>query len=130
MPANIIAPETAPAQGRMRLPQRNQPLEQRKYLLVLPQLPPIEPGRFVVLIVRIVVAVLRVEKLVPGAEHGGAVRKEKQTAEVLDLAFAECQHGGRCTFIAFPAAVPAKALVHAVNPSTNWLPRLPIDPSM
>jgi len=66
VPGNILPPEPAPAQRGMIFPERNHLLEEPENVLIGLELTPIQPPNFVVLVVGIVVAKLRVQELVPG----------------------------------------------------------------
>ena len=76
---------------------------------------PVQPARLVVLVVGVVVAALRVEKLVPGAQYRRAVREQKQAQEVLRLALARSHHFGRGAVVPLPAAVAAEVVVRPVG---------------
>src|SRR5262245_38359707 len=69
VPLEILTPESAPANHPPGFAKPNHSLEKPKNLPVLLQATPIKPGRFVVLIVRIIVAMLCVEKFIPSAKH-------------------------------------------------------------
>src|SRR5262249_59750435 len=73
VPGNILAPEAAAGQARVRLAKRNHVLEETKNVAVRLQLAPVKPSSDVVLVIGIIVAILRVQKFVAGAKHGGAV---------------------------------------------------------
>src|SRR4051812_19098347 len=76
---------------------------------------PVEPGRRVVLAVRVVIAALRVEELVPGGDHRDPVRQQEEAAEVLRLPEPEGLDLTGDALGPLPAAVPAKVLRHAVG---------------
>ena len=73
--------------------------------LICVQPPPIKPACFVVLVVGIVVAALRVHELITHAKHGRSSRKHEQATEVLDLAFAKIEDGLRGVCVTLPATI-------------------------
>ena len=101
-PAHVVAPETAPAQGRVGLAEADHAAEEPKDILVDPEPIPVQPAGLVVLVVRVVVATLRLQELVAGAKHGRAVRQEQQAAQVLGLALAQLQNLGRDPIVPIP----------------------------
>ena len=115
VPAHVLAPESASAQGRVRLAEADHRAEEPKDILVGAEPVPVEPTRRVVLVVRVVVAALSLQELVTRAEHGRAVRQHQQAAEVLRLPLPQLQNMRRDSFVAFPAAVPAEVLVRSVR---------------
>ena len=74
---------------------------------------PVEPGRFVVLAVGVVVAALRAAHLVAHQQHRRPDREQRQRQEVLHLAVAQPLHRG---IVGGPldAAVPAQVVVRSV----------------
>src|ERR1700733_5193374 len=74
VPGNILPPEPAPAQRGMISSKRNHLLEELENVLIGSESTPIQPSNFVVLVVGIVVAKLRVQELVPGSKHRRTVR--------------------------------------------------------
>src|SRR5262249_55646792 len=72
------------------------------------------PGQFVVLAVRVVVAMLGTPRLVAGQEHGDALGEEEGSEEVACLALAQRVHAG---IVSGPlrAAVPRGVVVGAVT---------------
>src|SRR5208283_109752 len=85
VPGNILPPEPAASQGRMIFPECNHALKETENVGACPELVPVQPTRFVVLVIRIVVAELRVHKFVSCPQHRGSIRQEQQAAEVLNL---------------------------------------------
>ena len=86
------------------------PRVKRKISLLLFQIAPVMPARFVVLAVGIVVAALRAAKFVPAEQHRHPARDQKSQQEVLDLAFPHgLDRGIRC--LAFCAVVLAEVVV-------------------
>src|SRR6266446_891802 len=98
----------------MIFPERNHAFEETKNFLVRRQLAPVQPSRFVVLVIGIVVAELRVQEFVPGSEHWGSVREEQQAAEILDLPPPQLQHCRSRPFVSFVATVPTVVVVRAI----------------
>src|SRR5215469_3744084 len=115
IPGNVLAPEPAAAQRRMRLAERDHALEKAEYVLIFLELTPIEPAGFVVLVVWIVVSELRVQELIPRAEHRNAVREHEEAEEVFRLFPAKCQNLLGCALISFVSAVPTVIRVHTVT---------------
>ena len=74
IPGNILPPEPAAVQRRMILSERNHVLEETKNVLIRLELTPVQPSNFVILVIGIVVAKLRVQELVPGPKHRRTVR--------------------------------------------------------
>ena len=99
----------------MRFAKRDHELEESVNITVRYQQIPVQPGGFIVLIKGIVVAFLRVHELIACSEHGCAVAKKQDRAEILDLLFAEGEHVRRHILIAFPSAVPAQVIVRPVG---------------
>src|SRR4029077_19639763 len=114
VPGDVLAPESAARQRGMRLPERNHAFEETKNVLIRLELAPVEPADFVVLVVGIVVAKLRVQELITGSEHRDAIRQQKQAAEVLHLFSAKRQNRRWRALVSFVTAVPTEILVHAV----------------
>src|ERR1700678_1827941 len=98
----------------MTLPERNHALEETKDVLIRPKLAPVQPSRFIVLVVGIVVSKLRVQELVPSPEHRSPVREHQQAAEVLDLLASQREHSRWRSFIPFVSTVPAVVVVRTV----------------
>src|ERR1700693_2745435 len=82
IPGNVLAPESAAAQRRMRLPERNHAFDEAEDVLIRLELTPIQPADFVVLVIRVVVSELCIQELVTGPEHRDAVREHEQAGEV------------------------------------------------
>src|SRR5208337_1120941 len=98
----------------MRLPERNHALEEAEYVLIRLELTPIQPANFVVLVIRVVVSELSVQKLVTRAEHRDAVREHEEAEEVLSLFPAKCQNLRWHALVSFVSAVPTVIRVHTV----------------
>src|ERR1700749_27025 len=98
----------------MVLAKSNYALEEAENIRIGLEPTPVEPRRFVVLIVRIVVTRLGLQEFIPGPKHRRSVREKQKATEVLDLLFAQGQHLRRYAVISFPTAVPTVILVHAV----------------
>src|SRR2546430_16213185 len=98
----------------MSFPERNHVLEETKNVRVRTQLAPVQPSGFVILVIGIVVAKLRIQEFISGPEHWDSVRKKQQTAEILDLLSAQRQYLRCRSFVPFAAAVPTIVFVHAV----------------
>src|SRR5208337_5207987 len=79
VPGNVLAPEPAATQRRMRLPELNHGFKEPEYVLIRLEPAPIQPADFVVLVVRIVVSELCVQELVTSPKHRDAVREHEQT---------------------------------------------------
>src|ERR1017187_7605073 len=114
VPGNVLTPESAATQGRMRLPERNHGFEKPEYVLIRLELAPIQPADFVVLIVRIVVSELCVQELVTRPEHRDAVREHEEAEEVFSLFPAKCQNLRWRALVSFVSAVPTVIRVHTV----------------
>src|SRR5271156_4961733 len=99
----------------MTFAERNHALEETKYILILPQLIPVQPPRFIVLVIGIVVAELRIQEFIASSEHRDAVRQHQQTAEILYLLPAEREHLRWRRFVPFVATVPAVVVVSAIT---------------
>ena len=111
VPADVLAPEVSPRQGRVGLAKGDHLLEKTEHVGVFVQPAPVQPGRFVVLVVGIVVPALRLQELVAHAEHGHAGRQHQQGKEIAHLPAPQLSHGRRDVAVAFPAAVPAEFVV-------------------
>src|SRR5260370_8048498 len=110
MPTDLFAPESAAADGRMRLAKSDHELKEAEYISVLAKPVPIKPTRFVVLIVRVVIPSLRVQEFIAGREHWYPVRQHQQAAEIFRLALSQSNHFGRTAIIAFPPTIPAEVI--------------------
>src|SRR5260370_33500906 len=97
----------------MSFPERNHALEETKYVRVRAHLAPVQPSGFVILVVGLVVAKLRVQEFISGSEHWGPVRQKQQTAEILDLLPTQRNYLGCRPFIAFVAPDHEVALFYA-----------------
>ena len=111
VPMHVFAPEAAAPEGWVRFSKRDHALEKSKYIPIAFQQTPIQPGRFVILVVGIVVPSLCVHELITRAEHGRAVGKKKETTEIPDLPLTERHHSIRYTLVTFPAAIPTVIVV-------------------
>src|SRR5437016_14131845 len=98
----------------MSFPERNHVLEETKNVRVRTQLAPVQPSGFVILVIGIVVAKLRIQEFISGSEHWSSVREKQQTAEILDLLSAQCQYVRCRPLVPFVAAVPRVVFVHAI----------------
>src|SRR5208337_2870575 len=98
----------------MTLPERNHAFEETENILISPELAPVQPSRFVVLVIGIIVAELRVKEFIPSSEHWDSVGQQQQAAEVLDLLPAQRQHGRGRAFVPFVPTVPTVVVVHAI----------------
>src|SRR5260370_34959615 len=98
----------------MGFPERNHVLEETNNVRVRTQLAPVQPSGFVILVIGIVVAKLRIQEFVAGSEHWGPVREKQQTAEIFDLLPSQGQHLRWRALIPFVAAVPTVVFVHAI----------------
>src|SRR5208282_4651227 len=114
VPGNVLAPEPAATQGRMRLPERNHAFKEPEYVLIRLELTPIQPADTVVLIVGIIVSELGVQELVTGSEHRDAVREHEEAEEVFSLFPAKCQNLRWRALVSFVSAVPTVIRVHTV----------------
>src|ERR1019366_3574520 len=114
VPAHVVAPEAAARQRRMGLTKSDHAFEESKDLPVLLQQVPVQPGGFIILIPRIVVATLRVHKLVAGAEHGSSVGKHQDREEILDLLLTQVHYFRGDLLIAVPSTVPAQIIVGSI----------------
>src|ERR1700740_1863050 len=82
-------------------------LEKTENVSILLELTPVQPSGLVVLVIRIVIAELRVQEFVAGPEHGDPVREHEQTEKILYLLASEGQHFIGRAIIAFETTVPA-----------------------
>src|SRR5580704_12677439 len=98
----------------MRLPKRDHAFEETENVLIGPELAPVQPSRLVVLVVRVVIAELRVKEFVSGPEHRGSVREHQKAEEIFDLLPAKPQHRRRRPFVPFGTAVPTVVFVGTV----------------
>src|ERR1700722_4592028 len=98
----------------MTFTKRNHVLEETENGLIRSQLAPVQPSGFVILVIRIVVAKLRVQEFVAGPEHWGPVRQHEQTEKILCLLAPQGQHFIRRIFVALVARVPAMVRVRAI----------------
>src|SRR5690349_20483698 len=98
----------------MTFAERDHAFEEAENVLICAKLAPVEPSRCVVLIVRIIVAELRVQEFIPGAEHWNPVRQHKQATEILHLPATQCHNLSWRGFITFVPTVPTVIIVHAV----------------
>src|ERR1700751_5134883 len=80
--------------------------EETKNVRMLKKPFPIQPGGFVVLIVRIVIPSLSMQKFVACREHRNAIGKQQQAADIFCLTFAQCDNLWRNSFVAFPTTIP------------------------
>src|SRR5580765_871434 len=69
MPGDVFAPEGSSANRRVRLAKRDHQFKKAEDLPVLLKPVPIEPRDFVVLIVRIIIPALRIQKFVTSDNH-------------------------------------------------------------
>ena len=74
VPGDIFPPEPASAQRRMIFAEPDHVLEELENVLIRSELTPIQPSSFVILVIGIVVAKLRIQELVPGPKHRSTVR--------------------------------------------------------
>ena len=75
---------------------------------------PVEPGDFVVLAIRIVIAVLRSTTFVAGQDHRDALAEQQAGKHVFDLLFADF-HDARIASRSLGSVVVAHAVVVAVT---------------
>src|SRR5260370_29030261 len=115
MPTDLFAPESAPADGRMRLAKSDHELKETEYIRVLAKPVPIKPSRFVVLIVRVVIPSLRVQEFIASCEHRYPIGQHQQTAEIFRLALSHSSHFGGNAIIAFPTTIPAEVVRRSVG---------------
>src|ERR1700678_1909383 len=94
--------------------ERNHLLEESKNILIGSELTPIQPANFVVLVVGIVVAKLRVQEFVAGAKHRRTVGQEEQATEILYLLPAQCADCGGDSFIPLLSTIPTVVRIRAV----------------
>jgi hypothetical protein len=64
IPRNIFTPEAAATERRVVLAEGNHALEEAEHILIGLQLGPIEPSRLIVLVIRVVVAKLRIQEFI------------------------------------------------------------------
>src|ERR1700691_1898163 len=102
--------------------ERNHLLEELKNILIGSELTPIQPANFVVLVVGIVVAKLRVQELVAGAKHRRTVGQEEQAAEILHLLPAQCVNCRGDSFLPFLPTIPTVVRVSTVLIIISVLP--------
>src|SRR5271165_3369387 len=114
IPEHILPPKPAAAQAGMSFAERDHVLEETKDVLICPESAPVQPSSFVVLVIGIVVAELRVQELVPGPEHRSPVREKQQATEILNLLPAQREHRRWHTFFPFVPAIPTVVLVRAI----------------
>src|SRR5712671_275666 len=98
----------------MSFTERNHVLEETKHVRVRTQLAPVQPSGFVILVIGIVVARLRIQEFISGSEHWSSIREKQQTAEILDLLSAQLQYVRCRPLVSFVAAVPRVVFVHAI----------------
>ena len=101
------------AENRMRFADGNHFPDKGKQVPVFGKQVPIQPGNFVILAISVVVAKLRIGKLIPGKEHGNAPACQEQRYHVFHLAETEIQHFPVFRG-SFPAAVPGVIIAAAV----------------
>ena len=65
-PADIVAPEPTSADARVRLTEGDHSLTEAKEICVSLQPTPIQPGRWIILVIGIIISMLRVQKLISG----------------------------------------------------------------
>src|SRR5690606_26877081 len=75
---------------------------------------PIQPARFVVLVVGIAVASLRLQELISRTQHGGSVGQEHQAAEVLYLPDTQLHDLWWHLYVSLPATVPRELVIQPV----------------
>ena len=80
-------PEPAASERGVRLAEGDHVFEETKDVVVLAEEVPVEPRRFIILIVGIIVALLRIHEFIPSAKHGSAVGEKQEAAKVLHLTF-------------------------------------------
>ena len=115
VPADVVAPELRAADGRVGLAKCDHPLRESKMVGMHVLARPVQPGRLVVLVVRVVIPPLGPQELVAGPEHRDPVGQEQQAEEVLRLPLAEGHDRGGHVLIPLPAAVPAQVLRRPVG---------------
>src|ERR1700704_401672 len=98
----------------MSFPECNHAFEEMKDVRVRAQLAPVQPSGFIILVIGIVVAKLRIQEFISCSEHWGPVREKQQTTEILDLLSAQRQYLRCRPLVPFVAAVPRVVLVHAI----------------
>src|SRR5215469_13288483 len=88
--------------------------EKTENILIGSQLAPVEPSGFVVLVVRIVIAELCVQKLVAGTEHCDPVGEHEQAEKILNLLAPQRQNFIGRALVALVTTVPTIVGVHPV----------------
>src|SRR6516225_7177805 len=91
-PPNVLAPESAPADGRMSFAESDHQPEEAKNVRMLTKPFPVQPRCFVVLIVRIIIPSLCMQKFVACCEHWNAIGKQQKAADIFCLTFAQCDN--------------------------------------
>src|ERR1700730_10889765 len=104
-PADLLTPEPAPTDGRMRFSERDHELEKPENIGVLLQSLPVQPSRFVILIVRVVVTSLGMQKFVSGRKHRNSVRKHQEAKAIFGLSFPQGDDLRRGPVISFPSII-------------------------
>ena len=69
----------------MSFPECNHTFEETEDVLIRRELAPVQPPNFVILVVRVVVAQLRVQEFITCAKHWGPIGQEEQATEILYL---------------------------------------------
>src|ERR1700751_2066161 len=98
----------------MTFTKRNHVLEETENVSIRLQLAPVQPPGFVVLVIRIVVAELRIQEFVAGPEHWDSIRKHEQAEKILYLLAPQGQHILWGSVIAFVTTVPTIVGVGAI----------------
>lgn len=99
----------------MRFPEGDHLAKELKKLSIIFELVPVEPSRLVILVVRIVVALLRVQELVTRQKHRRAVCQEQQAADILSLTTPQCRDWLREVPISLVTTVPAEIICRAIR---------------
>src|SRR5215471_397004 len=94
IPGDIFPPEAAAAQRRMPFSKTDHLLEKTENVSICLELTPVQPSGFVVLVVGIVIAELRIQEFVASPEHRDPVREHEQAEEILYLPAPQGQHFG------------------------------------
>ena len=102
------------AYDRMHMPVPNHKFEKFKQFPVLIKETPVQPGGFVVLAIRVVVAVLGIAEFIPRQEHGRSAAAHQHGTGIADHPETEAEDFG-VVGISFGAAVPAPVVVGAVR---------------
>lgn len=105
IPFYVLAPEARATDRWMRFAERDHLAEEPEDVFVLFQPTPVQPRRFVVLVVWIVVTVLGLQEFVAHAKHRRTVRQQQETDEVLHLLLANLHYSVGDIFDSFPAMV-------------------------